>query len=66
MVRHVIRGALRRTHVVGGLRAASLVVSHVFGLGQVVDAVWRALSVDAKHHGLDQALDGARARPSRR
>ncbi|WP_431925416.1 P-loop NTPase fold protein [Amycolatopsis tucumanensis] len=48
VVRRVIRGALRRTHVVGGLRAASLVVSSVFGLGQVVDAVWRALSVDAK------------------
>ena len=48
VLRRAVRGTLRRTHVVGSLKAASLVASSFFGLGQMVDAVWRALAVDAK------------------
>ncbi|GAB2994278.1 response regulator [Amycolatopsis acidiphila] len=48
VLRRAVRGTLRRTHVVGALRAASLVASSFFGLGQVVDSVWRALAVDGK------------------
>jgi CheY-like chemotaxis protein len=48
VVRRAVRGTLRRTHVVGAVRAAALVTSSFFGLGQVVDAVWRALAVDGK------------------
>lgn len=48
VLRRAVRGTLRRTHVVGALKATSLIASSFFGLGQVVDAVWRALAVDAK------------------
>jgi CheY-like chemotaxis protein len=48
VIRRVVGGALRRAHVVGALRAASLVVSSFFGLRQVIDAMWRALALDAK------------------
>jgi CheY-like chemotaxis protein len=48
VIRRAVRGTLRRTHVVGAIRAASLVASSFFGLGQAVDAVWRALALDAK------------------
>ncbi|WAL67387.1 P-loop NTPase fold protein [Amycolatopsis cynarae] len=48
VIRRSVRGVLRRTHVVGALRAAALVTSSFLGLRQVVDAVWEALAVDAK------------------
>jgi CheY-like chemotaxis protein len=48
VIRRTVRRALPRAHVLGALRAASLVASSFFGLGQVVDGIWRALSVDAK------------------
>ncbi|TVT51706.1 response regulator [Amycolatopsis rhizosphaerae] len=48
VIRRSVRGVLRRTHVVGALRATALVTSSFLGLRQVVDAVWAALAVDAK------------------
>lgn len=47
-VRRVVRGTLRHRHLVSTLKALSLVVSSVFGLGQVVDTLWRTLAVDAR------------------
>ncbi|SFK36725.1 KAP family P-loop domain-containing protein [Amycolatopsis sacchari] len=48
VLRRAVRGTLRRAHVVGALKAASPVASSFFGLGAAVDAMWRALAVDAK------------------
>lgn len=48
VLRRAVRGTLRRKHVVGAVRAVSLVASSFFGLGAAVDAMWRTLAVDAK------------------
>ncbi|MTD53575.1 P-loop NTPase fold protein [Amycolatopsis pithecellobii] len=48
VLRRVVRGTLRKTHVVGAAKALSLLASSFFGIGQVVDAMWRALAVNAK------------------
>ncbi|KAA9159957.1 response regulator [Amycolatopsis acidicola] len=48
VVRRTVRGLLRRTQVVGALRAATLVASSFFGFAHAVDEIWRALALDAK------------------
>ncbi|MFF4591969.1 P-loop NTPase fold protein [Amycolatopsis sp. NPDC001319] len=48
LVRRAVRSIQRQTHLLGVLRAAALVSGSVFGLGRLVDEIWRALSVDAR------------------
>lgn len=69
--RNVIRRAVRamsgRRQLLGALRVSALVVASFFGLGRVVDEIWRRLSVDAQSRNeikgvLHEAFDAWLAR----
>lgn len=48
IIRRAVRSMSRRTHLLGALRASALVLSSFFGLGRVIDEMWRAMALDAK------------------
>ncbi|HKN55960.1 MAG TPA: P-loop NTPase fold protein [Amycolatopsis sp.] len=48
VIRRAVRAMSRKAHLLGALRASVLLVSSFFGLGRVVDEMWRALALDAK------------------
>jgi predicted RNA-binding protein with PIN domain len=48
LVRRALRSMSRRAHLFGVLRTVGLVVASFFGLGHVVDQIWRRLSLDAQ------------------
>ncbi|HEX5404455.1 MAG TPA: P-loop NTPase fold protein [Pseudonocardiaceae bacterium] len=48
VIRRTVRSLARRTQLLSGLRVAAMVAASFFGLGRVVDDIWRVLAVDAK------------------
>lgn len=48
VIRRAVRFMSRRAHLLGALRAGALVAGSFFGLGRVVDEMWRRLALDAQ------------------
>ncbi|HYS35753.1 MAG TPA: P-loop NTPase fold protein [Pseudonocardiaceae bacterium] len=48
IIRRAVRSMSRRAHLLGVLRASALMVGSFFGLGRVVDEMWRTLTLDAQ------------------
>lgn len=48
VIRRTVRSLAKRTQLLGGLRVMAMLAASFFGLGRVVDDIWRVLAVDAK------------------
>lgn len=48
VIRRAVRSMSRRTHLIGLLHASALILASFFGLGRVIDEMWRAMALDAK------------------
>ncbi|HEV2781831.1 MAG TPA: P-loop NTPase fold protein [Actinophytocola sp.] len=48
VIRRAVRSMSRRAHLLGALRALGLVLGSFFGLGRVVDEMWRRMALDAQ------------------
>jgi hypothetical protein len=51
VIRRAVRSMSRRGQLLGALRTAVLVLGSFFGLGRVVDEMWRVLALNARSRG---------------